>query len=223
MGISFLITLHWIFFYHAIKVSNVSVTLACFSSGALFTALIEPLFFKRRIIFYELLFGLIVIGALCLIFNVETKYTQGIILSIGAALTSSLFSVLNGTLVKKYDSTVMSFYEIMGGILFMTGYFLLSSELTPSLFFVSYSDLIYLLILGLVCTAFTFVIAIEIMKEISPYTITLSVTLESIYGIILAYFIFGKDEIMSTGFYIGTMVILATVVANAILKRYRKN
>ena len=34
-GVGILIALHWICFYHAIKVSNVSVTLACFSSGAL--------------------------------------------------------------------------------------------------------------------------------------------------------------------------------------------
>ena len=55
--IGLLVGIHWICFYGAVKVSNVSVTLACFATGTLFTSLLEPLFYKRRILFYEILFG----------------------------------------------------------------------------------------------------------------------------------------------------------------------
>ena len=44
-----IIALHWITFFAAIKVSNISITLAMFSTGAFFASLIEPLFFKRKI------------------------------------------------------------------------------------------------------------------------------------------------------------------------------
>ena len=81
-GVGILIALHWVFFYHAIKVSNISVTLACFSSGTLFASLLEPIFFKRKIDRYEILFGVIVIIGLYLIFQFETKYVLGILFSL---------------------------------------------------------------------------------------------------------------------------------------------
>ena len=49
-----LIALHWITFFHAIKVSNVSVALVTMSTGAFFTSLIEPIFFKRKMHFSKL-------------------------------------------------------------------------------------------------------------------------------------------------------------------------
>jgi len=75
-----LIALHWITFFKAIKISNVSITLAMLSTGAFFTAILEPIWYKRKIIWYEILFGLIVISGLYIIFNVETTYINGIIL-----------------------------------------------------------------------------------------------------------------------------------------------
>src|SRR5688572_7463926 len=51
-----IIAFHWYCFYHAIKVSNVSVALVAFSTGTLFSALIEPVFYKRRILLYEIFF-----------------------------------------------------------------------------------------------------------------------------------------------------------------------
>ena len=44
-----LIALHWITFFKAIKVSNVSVALVVMSTGAFFTSLIEPIFFKEEL------------------------------------------------------------------------------------------------------------------------------------------------------------------------------
>ena len=54
-----IIALHWFTFFKAIKVSNVSITLACLSTGAFFTSLIEPIFFGKKIIWYEIFFGLL--------------------------------------------------------------------------------------------------------------------------------------------------------------------
>ena len=48
----------------------------------------------------------------------------------------------------------------------------------------------------------------------------LTTNLEPVYGIVLAYFIIGEDEKMSLPFYIGSAVILATVIANGVIKHY---
>ena len=74
--------LHWYTFFQAIKVSNVSITLACLSTGAFFTSLIEPIFYRRKVIWYEVAFGLFAIIGISIIFNVETNYELGIILAI---------------------------------------------------------------------------------------------------------------------------------------------
>src|SRR5690554_7845571 len=56
-----IIALHWLTFFGAIKASNVSITLAVLSTGAFFASLLEPIFYRRKIIFYEVFFGLIAV------------------------------------------------------------------------------------------------------------------------------------------------------------------
>jgi drug/metabolite transporter (DMT)-like permease len=219
-GVGLIIALHWVFFYEAIKVSNISVTLACFASGTLFASLLEPLFFRRRIVPVEIFFGLIVIAGIYMIFQFESQYVLGIVFSLAAAFLSSLFTVLNGILVREHDSRIISFYELLGGLAGMTVYFLITGGFTKEFFNVPAMDWLHLTILAIVCTSFTFIVSVEIMKEINPFTVVLTVNLEPIYGIILAYFIFGEEERMTLGFYIGSLVVLATIFANAMLKKY---
>lgn len=218
-GVGIIVALHWIYFYEAVKIS-VSVTLACFASGSLFASLIEPVFFKRKIIWYEIIFGLLVIAGISIIYLEDASFSLAVIYSLVGAFTSALFAVLNGILVKEHDSKTITFYEMLTGFFAMSIYFLCTSHFHPGFFKISGQDIIYLLLLGLVCTAFTFVVSVEIMKVISPYTVVLTVNLEPIYGIIMAYFLF--HEKMTTGFYIGAFIILATIFANGILKRYIK-
>jgi drug/metabolite transporter (DMT)-like permease len=84
---------------------------------------------------------------------------------------------------------------------------------------VSLADYLWLIILGIVCTAFTFVIGVEIMKEISPYTVVLSINLEPLYTIIIAALFLGESAYLSNGFYWGTAFILSTIFINALLKK----
>lgn len=213
-----LIAVHWIAFFSAIKVANVSIALVAMSTGALFTSLIEPFFFKRRLIFLELLFGLIVISGLYLIFNVESQYTLGIVYALTASFLSALFTVLNGLFVKDYTADVISFYQLLFGVGFITLYVLATSGFTLENFSLNYTDIIYLLILSSICTAYAFIVSVKIMKYLTPYTVMLTINLEPVYGIILAVIIFGEKEKMSPQFYIGALIILITVIINGILK-----
>lgn len=217
-----IIALHWVAFFSAIKIANVSIALIAMSTGALFTSLIEPLFFKRRLIMLELLFGLIVIAGLYLIFNVESEYTIGIIYALIASFLSALFTVLNGLFIKKYEADVISFYQLLFGVAFISVYILLSSDFTLADFSVTSTDIFYLLILSSICTAYAFVVSVDIMKYLTPYTVMLTINLEPVYGIILAVLIFGEKEKMSTQFYIGAIIILVTVILNGILKNKKK-
>jgi drug/metabolite transporter (DMT)-like permease len=216
------IALHWFTFFHAIKISNVSITLACLSTGALFAAILEPLLYGKKIVPYELFFGLLVVIGLYIIFNVEGNYLLGILTALSSAFLSALFDVINSRLVQSYDATVISFYELSGGVVFFSFLLLCFGSFSLEFFQLSVKDLLYLLILSSVCTAYAFIASTSVMKFLSPYTVMLTINLEPIYGIILAVLIFKEKEQMSFGFYIGAFIILLTVLLNAVIKS-RKN
>lgn len=222
ISIGAIIAFHWFCFYHAINVSNVSVTLVAFATGTLFTSIVEPIFYKRKIIAYEMAFGLVIIGAIAMIFQIETRYALGIIFGMLAALTSSFFTVFNGLLVKRISSPVIAIYELGGGFLVLTIYLFLAKEFKPTFFEVNSTAWIWLLIFSLVGTVYPFIASVNLMKKISPFTVTLTVNLETIYGIIIAYFLWQSDESMTPGFYLGTFIILSVIFANALLKKYMK-
>lgn len=213
-----IIALHWLTFFGAIKASNVSVTLAVLSTGAFFASILEPLIYGRKVILYEVLFGLVVVAGLYVIFDVEASYTLGIVLALISAFLSALFSVINGKFVLKHKASAISFYELMFGVLGITIYLAFSGSFTADFFKVSASDWMYLLILASVCTAYAFITSVHVMKWISPYTVMLSINMEPVYGIILALIILGDSENMSPQFYYGALIILVTVVANGIIK-----
>jgi len=217
-----IIAAHWLTFYQAIKVSNVSITLACLSTGAFFASILEPIFYKRKVIWYELLFGVIVVVGLGIIFNVETKYKTGIYLAVTSAFLSALFSVINGKYAKEYNPNIISLYELSSGVFFISIYLFFAGSFTPAFFALSINDLIWLFLLSSICTAYAFSASVKVMKFLSPFTVMLTINLEPIYGIILALLIFKDGEEMTPLFYVGALVILATVIANGIVKSYKK-
>ena len=79
-------------------------------------------------------------------------------------------------------------------------------------------DLFYVLVLGIICTALAFLLGTEVLKELSPFTVSVSINLEPIYAILLALWFFGDSEIMSVEFYIGAAIILTTIILNAFFK-----
>ncbi|WJJ98080.1 DMT family transporter [Algibacter luteus] len=218
-----IIALHWITFFGSIDEANISIALAMFSTGAFFASIIEPIIYKRAIIGYEIVFGILVITGVFIITQSELKYLTGIILGISSAFLSSLFAVLNGSFLKKHTATVISFYEFISGVTFISLYLLFFGEgFTAEFFNLSHLDFGYLFILASICTAYAFIASVYIMKTISPYTVVLTYNLEPVYGIILALILFPEKEKMTNSFYYGAIIIIGVVFLNAILKNKRK-
>jgi len=214
-----IIALHWITFFGSINVANISIALTMFSSGAFFASLIEPIIYKRKIIWYEILFGILVIIGVFIITQSELKYLYGIVLGIISAFLASLFAVINGKFLEKNTATAISFYEMIGGVLFISVFILFfEGGFSREFFMLSTEDFGYLFILASICTAYAFIAAVYVMKYISPYTVVLTYNLEPIYGIVLALFLFPETETMSSQFYIGAILILLAVLLNGLIK-----
>ena len=215
-----LISLHWITFFEAIEVSNISVTLAMFSTAAFFTSFIEPILYKRNIVNYEVILGFVVVCGIFLIFNAEFQYLKGIILGLISAFLASLFSVLNGLMVKENSAFLISFFEFIAGVFFISIFMILNNEFSSIII----NDLIslnylYIFLLGSVCTAYAFMASVYLLKYISPYSLVLTYNLEPIYGIIFALIFFGNNEKMSFPFYVGLFLILFSILTNMYLKK----
>ncbi len=217
-GIGAVICAHWFFFFESINQSNVSIALATLSTTSLFLALLQPLLTDRKLVKYEILLGVLVILGLMIILGYEFQYRWGILFSLIAAFLAAIYSLLNSNLVKTQDSTVISFYEIVSGAIIL-GIILCANNtlILPSE--ISAWQWLWLLLLGLLATSFAFIASVAVMKVLSPFTVSLTINLEPIYSIIIALLIFKEDEHMSPQFYLGALLIIATLFINAYMKR----
>ncbi|MET0573176.1 MAG: DMT family transporter [Pedobacter agri] len=217
-----IVAIHWIFFFHAIKVSTVSVTLVCLSSFTLFTAILEPLIKKQPIQMGDILIGLLIILGIYMIFKFEGQYTLGIIFGLLAAVASSLFSTINSTLVQKSEPSIIGFYELIGGLFWITLYRFYDGSLINLPFNLDLKNWFYIGILGTLCTSVAYVAGVSVMRTLSAFRVALVTNLEPVYGIILAFFFFKDKEQMTGGFYIGALIILGSIFLYPIYKK-RKN
>ncbi len=221
VGIGSVMAFHWLFFFQSIKVSNVSIALSCLSLSTLFAALIEPLIFRRKPDWVEIVIGVIIVICISMIFNAELKYKEGIFYGILCALFGTIFSVFNGKIFGKTSSGNIIFYEIAGGWLIISLFFIFTGQIS-SVSEISYTDIALITLLASVFTAYPMFESVKLMKFISPFTLILTVNLEPVYGIILAFFIFGASEHMSPVFYIASLVMIIAIVINGIIKSRRK-
>ena len=217
-----IIALHWITFFYAIKISNVSITVSMMSSAAFLTSLIEPLFFKKKILLYELILGILSLFGVSIIFNAEIKYIDGLIVALISSVLVSVFTILNSRIVINNSSISISFYELFIGFLFSLFYYYLFIDTSLFLEKINYQDLIFLLILGVICTSYAFTKSVDLIKYLKPFTIMMIINMEPVYAILISLLIFGESEYLSINFYIGFIIILISVIINGFFKYKKK-
>ena len=207
------IAIHWLLFFGAARYSNASVSLIGLSTTTLWTSLIEPTVYKRKISIVEVIFAFLVILGLYIIYKDEFTYGLGLAMSVGAAILAAVFTVLNHKFVRKHHHSSIVFYEMLGAWLTTIPFlWLLGSPDTPVLSLPTLSDFGYLLILALVCTVYANAEATKLLKKFSAFASNLVITMEPVYGILLALIFFGDAEKMNLSFYLGTLVIIVSVI-----------
>ncbi len=212
-GVGAIVALHWLTFYGSIKYSNVSVSLTCLSAIGYFTAFLDPLIMKRRIDITEVFLGMLAIAGIYLIFDFYPQYKLGILFGIISAMLASLFPILNKNLLKEFSPKTVTLYEMCGGVIALTFIMPLYLKMFPAeYYFPTISDWLWLLVLSWLCTVFAFVLSLNALKKVSPFTANLAYNLEPVYGIILAFIIFKENKYLSAGFYYGLGLILLAVI-----------
>ncbi len=226
MGIGFIIAGHWTLFFASARVSSVSISLIGLATTSLWTSLLEPLFTRSRIKPHEILLALLIIFGLYIIFKDETDFNNllGIGMAVGSALLGSIFTIINSKLAKKMPATTITCYEMAGAFLatllffpFYKVYFAAGGVLN---FDVTAMDWLWIMVLSLVCTVYAYTASVRLMQRITAYTLNLTVNLEPVYGILLAFVIFKENKQVSGDFYIGTAIILLSVFIYPVLDAY---
>lgn len=211
-GVGLIIAFHWVTFYGSVKYANVSVALVCFSATGFFTALLEPFLLPKKIVWTELLLGLLAISGIYIIFDFHPQYKVGIFFGILSALGSALFPIFNKQLLLRFAPKTLTLYELGFGCVLLS--FLLPFYLHyfPAGYFIpTFSDWLWLIVLAVACTVVAFILQLNALRKISAFTANLSYNLEPVYGIILAFIIFGENKRLHPGFYWGLLLILAAI------------
>ena len=220
LGVGVLVAMHWWTFYQSIYLSTASLGILCLSTVTLHVTWLEPLLFRKKFSLLEFFMGLlVVIGIYIVSDDFKGNEFEALIWGLISALCAALFSVFNAQLVQKIPSTAMSIHEMGIGFLFLTGVLFFQGKLDTSIFEMTFSDALWLLFLGIVCTCVSFIVTIEVMKKLGAFTVSLSINLEPVYTIILAVIILNEHTLLGYKFYIGATVILLVLLANGLLKR----
>lgn len=222
LGIGCLIALHWVCFYGSIKIANVSIGLICFASVGLFTAILEPLLTSKKFAWSEVGLGLVSLLGIYLIFHFDTRYRTGILLGTASAVLGALFSVLNKKNVNVAPPQTLMLYELSGGLLILTICMPLYLHYFPTDYiFPGLNDWGWLLILAWLCTVYAMDLMLQALQKVSAFTQNLTLNLEPVYGILLAFILYKENENLSTSFYIG-FALIALSVALQMMRVIRK-
>lgn len=219
LGVGAILGLHWVLFFAAARLATASVSLAALPTAMLWCSLIEPFADgSRRWRPWELLVGVIIMGAVWMIYEVELRYWLGFTVGITAALLAAIFVVTNKQLVAQWHYSVMGFYQMVGALLVT-----LLASLISTPFHISVPnamDTLWLFILASICTVGAYAGYMTVLRRMSIFTINVVYNLEPVYGIVLAVIIFGSQEHMSGGFYVGASIIIGSVLLVPWLRRW---
>lgn len=215
-----MVAIHWLLFYGCIKYAGVAVAVLCLSTLTFFTALLEPIVFKRRAVVSELLIGFGVMLGVGFLVKVETNTDfTGLAMGIGSALFSAGFGTMNGKLARESAGEVMTFYELSAAAVVTSLFFLLQPGTFVSPATLSGTDGMLLLLLGVGCTVLPWMWSLRVLQTLPPYAMALAVSLEPVYAMGLAWFIFPGAEQLTWRFYVGVLLLLGLVVLNTLRKR----
>ena len=208
-----IIAFHWVTFYGSIKYGNISVALVCLSAAGFFSALIEPILFKKKIVMVEVLLGLLAIAGIYIIFDFHPQYKLGILYGILAAFGAAIFPMLNKQLIKEFSPRTLTFYELFGGFVILSLLLPFYLKFTPNTYLIpTTEDFGWLIILAVLCTVLCFDLQLKALRKISAFTSNLMYNLEPLYGIILAFIFFGEGKSFHKEFYVGVALILLAIV-----------
>ncbi|MCH1588461.1 MAG: DMT family transporter [Flavobacteriales bacterium] len=213
-AIGSIVAAHWVTFFASIKVSSVGLALTMLATAPLFVGLLEPLVFKRRLVWRELWMAGIVFAGIAVVFQSQQDQVLGMLLGLASAFLAAIFSTLNGVLVRRLDPVNLSAVELLSAAVMMLAWLGVRGQVGPELWTMSGSDWMWILLLAVVATSFAFMVSIQVLKDLSPFESAMAINLEPVYAIVLAWWFFG--ERLGGSFYLGAGLVIGAVFMDTV-------
>lgn len=222
-GCGALLGLHWMLFYCSIKASNVSIGVVCFALVGFFTAIFEPMIFRRRVSWAELLLSLITVAGLLCIFSFDARYRYGISIGVVSSAACALYAIYNKKVSVGVHSRTMLMYQMSGGIfgvsIIIPFYLMVFPAGQDVIVIPAGSNLWWMLCHALFCTIGMYLLQIQALKQLSAFTVNLTYNLEPCYTILLAFLFFGEVRELNLSFYAGIALVILSVVLQTLKGR----
>lgn len=214
-GVGLLVAAHWYCFYTAIKIANASVAVACLGLTPIFAAFLEPLLTRQRLERSELLLGVLSVPGVVLIAGgVPLEMRAGLGVGLLATVLAATFTVINKRIAAVEDPFAVTGIEMAAGavVLGLPAWWAGAAVPTPL-------DWVWLVVLAIACTLLPFVLWLGTLKHVSAFSALLLINLEPVYAVLLAAIVFQEYEQLTPRFYIGTALVLVTVLLQPRLRR----
>ena len=199
-----LLALHWVTFFRSIQLSTVAIGLLTFSTFPIFTAFLEPLFFRERLQARDLLLALVTFAGVALVipsYSLQDALTRGALWGIASGATFAVLSILNRRYVQQYPSLVIAFYQDLSATAALLPFFFVLQPVIGG------REWVLLALLGVVFTALSHTLFIGGMKSVKASTASVIGALEPVYGIVAAALLL--QETPSWQVVLGGLIILA--------------
>jgi len=219
VGVGALLGVHWVLFFLSARLATASVSLAALPTMMIWCSLLEPLVNRTmRWSRVELLVGLVVVGAVWMIYGFEPQHWLGFTVGILSALAAAVYAVLNKQIVGRFHFATLCSWQL-GGACAIAWLLLplVSGAALPET--PGAKDLAWLLVFAIGCTVLPYAGFVFVLRKLPIFTINVVYNLEPLYGIALAVLVFGNRERMTPGFYFGAAILVAAVLTVPWLQR----
>jgi drug/metabolite transporter (DMT)-like permease len=208
-----IITIHWLFFYGAIKAANASVAATCMALAPVFLSIIEPLWRKQTFVGRDMLIAAIAVPGVALVVGgIPDNMTLGLFFGVMAALLAAVFSLISKGLALRAPALALTTVQMAAGMALLGLLIPLWPLLGDGFTLPERQDMVWLFILAIACTLVPFTLTLIALRKISAFSVQLAVNLEPVYTIFLAALIFAESDELGWSFYAGVAIILGAVL-----------
>lgn len=202
-----LLAVHWGTFFLSIKIGGVAMATLGFASFPAFVTLIERFVLKDNISLTSWILVTIVMVGLILVspeFDLRNTNTEGLLWGILSGFCFGSLAVVNRTIGQRLHPISIAFWQNL----------IVAIVTLPFIFFMDMTihtnDLLWLAVLGIICTAFSHYLFVSSVQYISARTTGLIISLEPVYAIVVAWLLFNEEPTLKM--IIGGILIIGAAI-----------
>lgn len=208
----FLLAVHWITFFMAVKVGGVAVATLGFASFPAFIALLDVVLFRERIGRAEgMMLALVTLGLVLVTpsFGVGDQGTVGLLWGLASGLSFAGLAICNRRGSRGMDAIQVAFWQNLVVALLVLP--LLGPGLAGGAAAIDLASWFWLAVLGVLCTGLAHTLFVKSLESLDARSAGMIIALEPVYAIACAWWLFGEEP--SGRMLVGaSLIILATVL-----------